>query len=152
MSQERRSTRTNHDVYLDFWHRREALSRYLGRRAQWVSLIDIDCCEYCHLCYEPVALVETKDIRAKSKAGTVTAKLASRAMLPAWVVEYSLTPAGDDIEWFRLTQWHPQRPGTQQLTAQQYALWLWDLRREHWLRECRNGAAPRMAAAVEEAV
>lgn len=144
MTQERRAVRSAHDVYLDFWHRKVALSRFLGRRAQFVSLIDIDCCEYCSLCFEPVALLETKDIRAKSKSGTVTSKLASRARLPAWVVEYSLNEVGDDIDWFQITPWHPKGCGSRRLSPQQYAEWLWYLRREHWQTECRNGASGRM--------
>lgn len=144
MSQQRRAPRGGTDPYLDVWHRSPTLDRYLGRRARWVSLIDIDCCEFCHLCSEPVALIELKDVRAASKVGTVTARLASRAMIPAWLVEYEISDDGTDITRFIATPWHPVGEGPRELTPQEYAEWLWALRADHWKNECRNGAAGRM--------
>jgi hypothetical protein len=142
MSQRRRAAR-GPDLYLDVWHRQEHLAQYLGpRRAGLVHLIDIDCCEYCNLCSEPVALIETKDIRAASKSGKVTAKLASRALLPAWLVEY--TVADDAIEGFRVTPWHPVGQAPRDLTPGEFADWLWDLRTDHWRDECRDPSAGRM--------
>ena len=146
MSQERRSAR-GWDVYLDYWHRSAALRRFLGNtRAGLVSLIDIDCCEFCHLCSEPVALIETKDIRARTKVGTVTARLASRAMLEAYLVEYEVNEAGDDITEFIVTAWHPVGSGPRSFSPQQYADWLWELRSAHWRSECTNPASKQMLA------
>lgn len=158
MSQLRRHKR-GHDPYMDVWHRRDSLVRFVGKlRAGWMSQIDIDSCEYCHLCYEPVALIETKDIKAISKAGTVTTRLAGRAHLEAYLVEYELNgqrgccstcgraePIGDeDILRFFVTEWTGQSPTRTPMEPSAYAEWLWSLRFPHWESECTNPQAPRM--------
>lgn len=162
-SRERRMPR-GHDFYMDVWHRRESLQRFVGRqRADWMSQIDIDCCEYCHLggCLEPVALIETKLIWASDKTMTVTRNLARRAELAggAYLVEYETKsqvslcdecgrPDADpdnDILYFIVTDALADRGGTlPEQTPSEYAEWLWSLRFEHWRSECTNPAKARM--------
>jgi hypothetical protein len=148
-----------HDPYMDHWHRLDSLKRFVGRaRADWMSQIDIDSCEFCHLCYEPVALIETKDLSALMKVGTVTAKLAGRAHLEAYLVEYELTESrtecgtcgraeasgAEDIVRFFVTEWTGASFDRREMAPKQYAEWLWSLRTPHWESECQHGAAPRM--------
>jgi hypothetical protein len=156
MSQNRRNLR-GHDYYMDVWHRSDSLKRLIDRqRAQWMCLIDIDACEYCHLCYEPVALIETKNVTAVSKASTVTEKLADRATLPAFLVEYQLLhpieqcdSCGHPTETHKqdIVQFWVTKLDTQDRVLKlptDYAEWLWSLRVRHWKLECPNGAAMRM--------
>lgn len=153
MTQQRRLAR-GHDLYLDEWHRKDSLSRFVGReRAGWMTMIDIDSCEYCFLggCYQPVALIETKLIISREKTLTVTENLARRASLPAHLVEYAPTldsimcdtcgrpdaTPGNDIDYFVID-------GRLEKTPAEYAEWLWNLRIPHWLHECTNPAKRHM--------
>jgi ferredoxin len=156
MSQERRNPR-GHDFYMDVWHRKNNLKRFIDRqRAAWMSQIDIDACEYCNLCGQPVAVIETKDITETCKATTVTEKLAERAQLPVFLVEYQLAHPiercvscgrpdevhGQDIVQFWVTD---LSVGERLLKLPtDYAEWLWSLRERHWKFECQNGAATKM--------
>lgn len=116
-------------------------------------MIDVDSCEYCFLagCFQPVALIETKLIISTDKTMTVTANLANRATIPAYLVEYApkfdtiwcptcgrpdATP-DNDIDYFIVD-------GAEEKTPQQYADWLWDLRLPHWRDECTNPARVHM--------
>jgi hypothetical protein len=148
---------------MDIWHRPESLKRFVGPlRADWMSQIDIDCCEYCHLggCMEPIALIETKLIMSTQKAMTVTRNLARRASLSGgiFLVEYETTkpatlcaecgrPDADpdnDIAYFIVTDGSVEQGESVERTPEQYAEWLWSLRRPHWEIECRNPARLRM--------
>jgi hypothetical protein len=126
------------------------------RRAQWLTMIDIDACEYCHLggCLDPVALIETKLIWSRDKTIIVTENLARRASLPAFLVEYETTlPTqlcdqcehpiavdGNDISYFVVTG----DSGAEEKSPQEYAEWLWGLRFRHWREQCPNPASARM--------
>lgn len=159
MSQ-RRGMPRGHDFYMDYWHRRDSLERFVDRhRAEWMSQIDIDSCEYCHLggCLEPVALIETKLVWSDSKTLTVTKNLARRASLAGsvFLVEYDLErlpvycddcgrPAEDpenDIKYFVVTN---ANGDSHEMDPAQYAEWLWSLRFPHWENECTNPARKRM--------
>lgn len=148
---------------MDVWHRPESIRRFLGRpRDEWISQIDIDCCEYCHLggCSEPVALIETKLIWSREKTFTVTKNLAQRANLTGGVflVEYETTkptrlcdecgrPDADpdnDISYFIVTDHSLERGGSVEKSPAEYAEWLWSLRFRHWQDECSNPARLRM--------
>ncbi len=152
-----------HDQYLDIWHRKESLRRFLDPQvAEWMSLIDIDCCEYCHLggCLEPVALIETKLVMSTDKTMTVTRNLARRASLSGgvYLVEYQTAkpsrlcaecgrPDADpdnDIEYFIITDGSVDQGESVERTPAEYAGWLWSLRFPHWMSECRNPARSRM--------
>jgi hypothetical protein len=143
---------------MDQWHRKDSVKRFIDpQRAEWLTMIDVDCCEYCFLggCLEPVALIETKLIWSREKSITVTTNLARRANIPAYLVEYQTTMptaqceaceqpmavVDNDIEYFAITG-----PGAPEdvVKPPDYAEWLWSLRLDHWLTECRNPAAKRM--------
>ena len=164
MSQNRRAPR-GHDLYLDVWHRRDSLQRFVGQqRATWMSLIDIDCCEYCHLggCLEPVALIETKLVWSSEKTITVTRNLARRANLTGavFLVEYATVretslcdqcgrPDADldnDISYFIVTDGSVERSAGREMSPAEYAEWLWMLRFPHWQQECANPARSKMLA------
>jgi len=164
MSQERRHGR-GHDFYMDVWHRKDSMRRFVdGVTAGWMSQIDVDSCEYCHMCYEPVALIETKDVKEVSKVWTVTRNLATRADLEAYLVEYELSgtrlkcvscdrvDGADDIDlvMFHVTRWDATTGlfVRDPMSPQAYAEWLWKLRYPHWTTECRNPAAPKMLVRV----
>jgi len=126
-----------------------------------MTQIDVDSCEYCHLCSEPVALIETKDVHAMTKASTVTTKLAERAHLEAYLVEYELNgdrgscsacgraepAAHEDIVKFFVTEWTGSAYEREPLDPKPFAEWLWSLRFPHWQSECSN---PRSAAMLYE--
>jgi hypothetical protein len=162
MSQIRHLPR-GHDQYMDIWHRKQSLVRFLDpQRAGWMSLIDIDCCEYCHLggCLEPVALIETKLVMSNDKTMTVTRNLARRAKLSGgvYLVEYETTkpsrlcaecgrPDADpdnDIKFFIVTDGSVEQGNSVEYGPKEYAEWLWSLRRLHWEDECRNPARRHM--------
>jgi hypothetical protein len=160
---QRRNLPRGHDFYMDVWHRKDSLQRFVGpRRAGWMSQIDIDCCEYCHLggCLEPVALIETKLIMSTDKTVTVTKNLARRAELSGgcYLVEYETTKPpivcyecgrpdsvpDNDIAYFIVTDGSLERGGSVEKTPVEYAEWLWSLRIPHWDSECTNPARLRM--------
>jgi len=163
VSQQRRHQR-GHDLYMDRWHRKESLQRFLPVPvAAWMTQIDINCCEYCHLggCLETVALIETKLIWSFDKTITVTENLGRRARLSGgiYLVEYQPTKPthycescdrpddvpGNDIEYFVVTGGTTTEQRTSvEKTPQEYAEWLWSLRFNHWLNECPNPAKTRM--------
>ena len=92
------------DLTYSRWHRIDSIQRYITHKEAWhLGMIDIDDCEYCRHCYEPLALIElAQDVGQEYKPSMVTAKLAERANVPAFQVFYSKTKAGD-ISEFRLT-------------------------------------------------
>lgn len=92
------------DPLYSWWHRPDNVRRYLDRRAAWrLGLIDIDGCEYCRYCYQPLALIETQISENTPKAANVMRNLALLTeSIPAFSV--SVVPGHDSYE--RLT---PQR-------------------------------------------
>ena len=102
------------------WHRRLSTRRFVGiESAQRLAMIDIDVCpwvEYDDDTKEPLALIETaQDVGQDRKISTVTARLAKRANIPAFVLLYRLsaTPnpadvAFHDIASFRYQRLHPK--------------------------------------------
>lgn len=63
------------------WHREPNLPHE-------AAYIDIDGCEYCRQCKEPVFLIETAHKTGKPKATTVLRALAKRAGISAYLVRY----------------------------------------------------------------
>ena len=113
MQVERHGTR---DRTYSAWHRRPSIRRFVGiERAQLLAMIDLDASlfvEYDDQTKEPVALIETaRDVGQAFKAATVTARLAKRAGLPAYVVLY--TPASNlnpsDQEWQDISRFRVRR-------------------------------------------
>jgi hypothetical protein len=123
------------DLTYSAWHRPDRIRAYLGpRRAAQLTVIDIDWCEYCAVCREPVALIETaRDDRGNRtvKPATVTFKLAKKAAVPAYVVLYSAAGEGVDasLKDFRVQQ--AGQTGWVAMSPSQYAEFLWSLHESH---------------------
>lgn len=112
------------------WHRSKRLSRYVGHRAAFeCSTIDIDWCEYCRRCGEPLALIEMKRGTRPKDAKVMTA-LAERANVPAYSMAYELDDHGE-ISVFHLRHLAPADPRVFTFTAGEWAMWLVDLRERH---------------------
>ena len=122
----------NRDLLYSGWHRPRSISRFLGRRiAALVTVIDVDWCEYCNWCYQPIALIETQESGRMPKSANVTQRLAARADLAAFSVSYEPSDDGADILMFRVRQIHPDSAEVVDLKPKTYARWLWGLRRTH---------------------
>jgi len=88
------------DLTYSKWHR---------RLEDFVTCIDLDSCEYCQKCREPLVLIEiAQDVGQTFKATPVMRKLARQAKLPAYLVFYK--KSNDDftlISQFRMRQVYP---------------------------------------------
>lgn len=121
------------DLLLSRWHRPESTGRYLTKeRAEKLSAVDIDFCEYCDFCKAPLALIEAQCSTAPPKAARITCEVAALSQLHAYSVSYTPTADGVDlarIRWRRLypPPWSP----TVDMRPADYAQWLWSLRSRH---------------------
>lgn len=108
------------------WHRPNSIRRFLGIRvASWLTVIDIDWCEYCGSCKEPVALIETQEGNRPPKDAPVMRRLAEKAGIPAYSVSYVVEDAL--IVEFRCRELVPGAV-EQRLSEQEYADFLVSLR------------------------
>ena len=150
MQSERTGTR---DRAYSAWHRSRSIRRFVGgKRAEELSMIDLDGAmyvEYDDLEKEPLALIETAlDIGQQTKPATVTARLAQRAGLPAYVVLY--TPSSQpnpadglqpDIQRFRVRRiWPSPEPGWRQITPRSWAEALLQIRQWSWAKWAGDAA------------
>lgn len=119
------------DLTYSRWHRPAQISRLIGRRvAALLTTIDIDFCEACNSCNEPVALIETQHSDGPPKRAPITQKLAKRAGLPAYSVSYRTDEWGEIVN-FAVRQIQPPSADVQTMLPQVYAYWLWSLRAAH---------------------
>ena len=117
------------------WHRRESIRRFLSDFEAWqLGMVDIDDVEYCRFCGEPLALIETAQDFGQRKSARVTARLAERAGIPAWLVFYTPGPDGDIVR-FRVRQVYPSGDGEKIMSPREFAEFLVELRRRH---KCRG--------------
>lgn len=125
--EERYGTR---DLTYSAWHR--SLSDEM-------TYIDVDGCEYCSKCREPLLLIEVaKDVGQAHKPTTVLQRLAKRADLDAICALYLLNDDGE-IEGFRTRQVAPNfRREWHQLTPPEFAAGLQAIRQKH---TCKLAAA-----------
>jgi hypothetical protein len=120
------------DLLYSGWHRPKRIRRFLDLRdAHSLVVIDIDYCEACHVCYQPLALIETQRSAHLPKQAPIMAKLAHLAGIPAWSVSYQPNDAGDDIEIFRVRQIEPFDEESFTMSPEIYAKWLLNLRAAH---------------------
>lgn len=142
MSEQRRNK--NVDWLWNEWHRpgRDKMWRFLEKKQAWeLGMIDIDCCEWCRYCRQPLALIEAK-VWGADRNFEVTENLARMAQIPAYCVEYRPTDGdvwnGQDIAEFRVTSSTSQAI----YTPDGMANFLYDMRREH---HCGEATAQRYA-------
>lgn len=120
------------DLLYSGFHRPSSIRRFLTpREAASLCVIDIDFCEACCFCYQPLALIETQRSAHLPKQAPIMAKLAHLAGLPAWSVSYLPTDDGADIEVFRVRQVEPFDDEALTMSPDVYAKWLLHLRAAH---------------------
>lgn len=135
------------DLMYSAWHRTDALKRYIAQRDAFdCAVIDIDWCEYCRKCRQPIALMEAQCSAGAPKEASITCAVARRAGLAAYSISYSLTTDELDIEWFRVRQLVPVRTDVERLLPEEWARRLFDLRLEHEAADCTHPRARRNAA------
>ena len=100
------------------------------RKFEGVAGIDIDFCEVCPKCYEPLAILETcYDKGQKYKATTLVKIVASRLNIPCYLVFYkNLTP---DTLTFRIKRITSCETEFQLMNEQQWVDILLDLQANH---------------------
>ena len=126
------------------WHRVSRIRSLIGAvRAAKLTMIDIDSCEACAYCGEPVALIETAHTTKEPKAAPITAFLAARAGILAFSVSYygdiersHCDGCGRDDErgeptQFLVRQIQPADPWVKLMSPTQYAEFLESLRDGH---------------------
>lgn len=142
MSDRERSGRR--DLLYSRWHRSGSLAKagYMPMRdAVKLECIDIDWCETCPYCHQPLALIETKNSAKPptSFTATITAKLAAAARIQAFCVTYICvctvdgdqheTLLGCTIESFQRQQIEPYSSRVESFSPAEYAGWLLSLRK-----------------------
>lgn len=128
------------DLTYSHWHRAASVKRFLtGADAQKLGMIDIDGCEYCPFCGQPLALIETQRSTAVPKSAAVTAALAKMAGIPAWSVSVIADePIGcdrcgrpmkwSDIRAFLVRQIEPYDSAVVEMMPEIFAKWLLAMR------------------------
>lgn len=122
------------DLTYSRWHR---LLADLDPVDASLHYVDVDAAEFCSVCKEPLALIETaRDVGQSWKPTTVLARLAARAGLPAYCVLYR-TSEREQIIGFRVRtlptgSWVSMNPW-------EYRDFLRDLRRQHRCDIGRDG-------------
>lgn len=120
------------DLLYSQWHRPDSTKRYIGKRlATLLKQIDIDWCEACYWCDEPVTLIETQKSKNGPKSASITSKLGIRADLPVYSVAYVATDDGDDIQAFDMRQLVPTVSIVKRMSPKEYTYWLLSLRDDH---------------------
>lgn len=133
---ERTGTR---DLTYSRWHRPDNLHKPLMARlavpkweawriADSCTVIDIDWCEYCKKCRQPLALIETQQ-GANPKPAEVTTNLANMAGIPAYSLSYRVD--NGEIVGFRMRQVAPSLSTVQDFTPEAWAEWLVRLHDQH---------------------
>jgi hypothetical protein len=125
------------------WHRPDSTGRYVGRRAASdMTMIDVDACEYCCRCREPLALIETQESLGVPKWAPVMQRLAELAGIPAFsisvAVDHSCQPSERclcDPVSFRVARLSPLHADLGTLDPAGMARFLLSLRGDHACRE-----------------
>jgi hypothetical protein len=116
------------------WHRESSLRRFIPN-AREMSMMDLDAVEIDRRTNTPLALIETTTGSADGKPHAWTAALGALSGVPSYVVACALSadvnPASSlgalDITGFDVRRLDDRR--REQMTPQEYAEWLADLRR-----------------------
>lgn len=118
------------DLTYSGWHR---------TLADHITYIDIDACEYCQKCREPLILIElAKDYGQSNKATTVLRKLALKANISAYLIYYKMDDKTDEIASFRLRQVSPIWGNELIMLPLEYAKFLSNIHETHQCEKTRN--------------
>lgn len=98
-----------------------------------ITMIDIDSVEYCDICLEPLALVETAHGWQLNKVADVTRRMAEKLGVPCYIVLYEKGKR-DKIVKFKLKQLWPVESGWKTLTPDQMAMFITELHSAHQLK------------------
>lgn len=132
------------DLLYSSWHRTDALKRYIGHREAFAcAVIDIDWCEWCRKCKQPIALVEMQHSAYAPKDAPITAALARIAGIIAYSISYRTTSDDLDIEAFQVRQLVPIRSAVEQMTPGDWARVLYGMRLTHEATACSHPLAAR---------
>lgn len=114
------------------WHRPASIGRYVGKvTAAKLCMIDIDACEYCCYCGNPVALIETQESENSPKPARVMTTLAAMAGIPAYSVSVEVHPENSSVVMFRVRRLGPSVGDVTVMLPKVYAYWLLALRDHH---------------------
>ena len=111
------------DLTFSGWHR--------SLPNDWLDYIDIDYCGYCHVCRQPLVLIEVTEDRGQTKATTVTRRMAEAANVPAYLVMYRKADSGG-IESCRMREITPNPTKLWSFTADQLWSFLEGIHADHY--------------------
>ena len=103
------------------------------RQFEGLAGIDLDFCEVCPKCYEPLAVKETCfDKNQKFKATTLTKMVGDRLKIPAFLIFY--TPLDNDTMKFRIKRVSEPMTEIHEVSQEEWLSYLYSLQKEH--RRC----------------
>ena len=103
------------------------------RQFEGLAGIDLDFCEVCPKCYEPLAVKETCfDKNQKFKATTLTKMVGDRLKIPAFLIFY--TPLDNDTMKFRIKRVCEPMTEIYEMKQEEWLDYLYSLQKEH--RRC----------------
>ena len=103
------------------------------RQFEGLAGIDLDFCEVCPKCYEPLAVKETCfDKNQQFKATTLTKMVGDRLKIPAFLIFY--TPLDNDTMKFRIKRVSEPMTEIHEVSQEEWLDYLYSLQKEH--RRC----------------
>jgi hypothetical protein len=103
------------------------------RQFEGLAGIDLDFCEVCPKCYEPLAVKETCfDKNQQFKATTLTKMVGDRLKIPAFLIFY--TPLDNDTMKFRIKRVSEPMTEIHEVNQEEWLKYLYSLQKEH--RRC----------------
>ena len=100
------------------------------RQFEGLAGIDLDFCEVCRKCYEPLAVKETCfDKNQQFKATTLTKMVGERLNIPAFLIFY--TPLDNDTMKFRIKRVSEPTTEIYEVSQKEWLNYLYSLQEEH---------------------
>ena len=100
------------------------------RQFEGLAGIDLDFCEVCPKCYEPLAVKETCfDKNQQFKATTLTKMVGDRLKIPAFLIFY--TPLDNDTMKFRIKRVSEPMTEIHEVNQEAWLSYLYSLQEEH---------------------
>ena len=100
------------------------------RQFEGLAGIDLDFCEVCPKCYEPLAVKETCfDKNQQFKATTLTKMVGDRLKIPAFLIFY--TPLDNDTMKFRIKRVSEPMTEIHEVNQEEWLKYLYSLQEEH---------------------